>query len=135
MLYCTNETALMKKYFEEGDDVNFKDDKGNTPLYYAKNIDNARLLIEKGANVNEKNNKGRVALHQTVYLWQCKKKKITPPAQTAKLESIIKFLIEKGADVNLTNCDGETPLQSADKDLRNELEQIMIDACANVNTR
>jgi len=130
MLYHGRDITLTKTYIEEGDDVNCKDDKGNTPLYYAKNIYNVMLLIKKGANVNEKNNKGRVALHQAVNLWQWKKRKLMQPTQLANLESIIKFLIENGADVNLTDCDGETPLQSVDKDLQSELKKIMIEAGA-----
>ena len=52
----------VKKYLDDGKDVNAKDDTGMTPLHYETANDHkelAELLIAKGANVNAKSDEGR----------------------------------------------------------------------------
>lgn len=46
------------------DTVNKRDLKGNTPLFYATNVDDVIQLIAIGANVNHENNKHETALMQ-----------------------------------------------------------------------
>lgn len=59
------------------------------------NIDVAKYLIEKGANLNARNDHGETSLFI---------------AAKSRFESIIKQLIEKGADVNIKTNTKATPL-------------------------
>lgn len=52
---------IVKILIENGADVNLKDKRGSTPLYWAafrNNFEIAKMLLEKGADVNIKNNDG-----------------------------------------------------------------------------
>ena len=80
---------LLIKY---GADVNARDDYGNIPLHYVKDVEIARLLIENGANVNAEGENGDTPLHRV------------------KDVEIAKVLIENGANVNAKNNEGDTPL-------------------------
>ena len=39
--------------------MNIKDNESKTPLFYAKDVEIAKLLIENGADVNIKDNDGK----------------------------------------------------------------------------
>ncbi len=58
------------KALEAGEDVNKKDESGNTPLYYAVDdgglIETAQLLIGKGADVNARTNEGKTLLDMAI---------------------------------------------------------------------
>ncbi len=78
--------------------ISTKDEKGNTPLYYAVKSNRLWLcehLILKGADVNARNEGGNTALHAAM--------------QTAR-EELASLLIEHGADLHATNDRGETPV-------------------------
>ena len=95
----------VKKYLDDGKDVNAKDDTGMTPLHNAalygrKEI--LELLIAEGADVNAKDDARWTPLHY---------------AEGSK--EVAELLIAKGADVNAKNDgaewnaknkDGDTPL-------------------------
>ncbi len=95
----------VKKYLDDGKDVNAKDDTGMTPLHLAamygrKEI--AELLIAKGADVNAKDDARWTPLHYA-----------------GGSKEVAELLIAKGADVNAKNDgaewdaknkDGDTPL-------------------------
>ena len=59
----------VQQHLDAGADVNAKDEKGSTPLYWAawdgyKKV--AELLIAKGADVNAKNNRGITPLDAAI---------------------------------------------------------------------
>ena len=90
--------SLKKSWAEE---VNAKDEDGNTPLHIAAEEDDreaATLLLEKGAAVNAKGRFGSTPLHDAAK---------NNAVETATL------LIEKGAVVNAKRDDGWTPLHIA----------------------
>lgn len=74
--------------------VNYKDEDGNSPLLVACANGNGYLVgpfLKMGANINAKNNNGETPLMH---------------ALATESSSLIKFLIEKGANINDTNSDG-----------------------------
>jgi ankyrin repeat protein len=86
--------------------LDLKDINGNTPLNIAcggfrKQLDIARYLINKGADINTKNNNGSTPLHNACSI-----------ANPEEVE-LVKLLILKGADVNAPQNFGATPLSYA----------------------
>jgi len=71
------------------------DEYNGTPLHFAKNTEQTRVLIEAGADVNAEDNNGYTPLHF---------------AETAEQ---VRVLIEAGADVNYNSIFGNTPLHFA----------------------
>jgi len=90
-----HEINLAKLLIEKGADVNAKDNKGKTPLMHAIGVDFVKLLIEKGADVNAKDNNGKTPLMHAII------KNFSEKAI---------FLIDKGANVNAKDNNGKTPL-------------------------
>jgi ankyrin repeat protein len=97
------DVAAVKKFLDQGGNVNFQDEPGMTPLHHAVNddwkgshLEMIKLLIDRGANVKVIDDTHHTPLH-----WASNK-------ETAGL------LIDAGADVNArTRSDGETLLFSA----------------------
>ena len=61
--------AAVKQHLAAGTDVNAKDKRGRTPLYWAAVADHneiAELLIAKGADVNAKNKDGDTPLDEAI---------------------------------------------------------------------
>ncbi len=87
-----------------GEDVNFVNTDGQTPLMLAlikndyNSIDYANLLIKSGANVNMKNKAGMTPLMLAI---------VQNPANVL---DIVNVLIQAGADVNAKDNNGQTPL-------------------------
>jgi len=103
--------------------VDFRNKFNQTPLYYAVDADNvefAKFLIEKGADVNARDYFGITPLHQAV---------IRGSKRVAKL------LIEKGADVNAKDNYGYTPLHLAAIYNRPQLAKLLIEKGADVNAK
>ena len=48
-----NNLSDIKKLIKNGEDVNVRDDKKYTPLYYAGSLEAVKLLVENGALVND----------------------------------------------------------------------------------
>ena len=116
--------AEVKRFIEEGTDVNAKDKGGQTPLFWAvstNNNDVAKFLIDKGADVNAKDKDGATPLHLVV----CSRGK--------KKKDAVELLLSKGADVNAKNTHGWTPLQLASIRKQMDVEEILIDKGADVN--
>ena len=49
-----------------GDDINYKDEDGNTFLHVVSSIEMAELLLEKGLSVRERNSRGEIALYTAI---------------------------------------------------------------------
>ena len=125
----------VKKYLDNGGNVNLQDEPGMTPLHHAvnsdwkgKNFEMVKLLIDRGANVNAIDDTHHTPLH-----WASNK-------ETAEL------LIDAGANVNAkTKRTGETLLfsaahgaaQGASKSYRTylDLTKMLIAKGANVNVK
>ncbi|WP_165226565.1 acyltransferase family protein [Aquisphaera insulae] len=74
------------------------------PLYWAAlegNLDIARLLVERGADVKAKAGDGTTPLHGAAFLGR---------------PEMVRFLLEKGADPNAKGDEGSRPLESARAD-------------------
>jgi ankyrin repeat protein len=125
----------VKKYLDNGGNVNLQDEPGMTPLHHAvnsdrkgKNFEMVKLLIERGANVKAIDDTHHTPLH-----WASNK-------ETAEL------LIDAGANVNAkTKRTGETLLfsaahgaaQGASKSYRTylDLTKMLIAKGADVNVK
>ncbi|UIP92691.1 ankyrin repeat domain-containing protein [Wolbachia endosymbiont of Anopheles demeilloni] len=110
-------------FINKGDDVNAKNNHGDTPLHLAtknSHLDVLEKLIKEGANVNERNKYGNIPLH-----WA---------ASYGRL-SIVEELIEKGADINAKNNNGNTPLHWAVKSSHLEVAKFLISNHADVNAK
>ncbi|WP_264706418.1 ankyrin repeat domain-containing protein [Wolbachia endosymbiont (group B) of Colias croceus] len=140
----------------KGDDVNARDNRGNTPLHLAVLADKLQVvekLIEGGADVNAKNNHGATPLHwaalnQNVNIVEKliekganvneKNKYDNVPLHYAAVYgslSVIEKLIEKGADINAKSSNGDTPLHLATKNSHLDVLEKLIKEGANVNER
>jgi pectate lyase len=125
--------------------VNVKDIVGDTPLHYASrrgNKDTVELIIANGADINAKNNEGQtpvdVALSRNrddiVKLLITKGADVSlhTAAQHGLLEKL-KELINKGANVNMKNNAGETVLEVAIQEYRQDIVKLLIDKRAEVS--
>jgi len=103
----------IKQHLKAGTDVDAREPPGgSTPLLVAATfgqVEAAKLLIEKGANVNGTSNDGATALHGAAFFCHTE---------------IVKLLLGKGAVVDAKNIRGETPLDAVAGEWSQELEGI-----------
>ena len=92
-----NDIIAVKKFLDNGHDVNSVDSDGSTPLHFTDTKEIAELLITRGANVNTKDNFGFTTLH------------------LSDNPVTVQFLINHGARVNETGFKGYTALHFAAK--------------------
>jgi hypothetical protein len=91
---------IVKKQIEQGDNADFQDQKGLTPLFYAARYADpalAAFLLAHGADVNHVSKAG-----ETPLMWAA-----LAPGDTWQTADI---LIKAGADMNKRTPDGITPL-------------------------
>lgn len=133
---------------ENGADVNYKDNKGNSPIFYAKNADTINWLINNEAKINIQNNKRQTVIHQTVINKDSDLLKeflkhnpdinlqdennLTPLAYANKM-SIFKLLLQNGANPNIKTTNGKELLFN--QVINNDLETVyhLLEANANPN--
>ena len=93
----------VRQLIQDGEDVNFKNIWGLTPLRVAaernSNPEVLKVLIEAGADVNDKNGDGSTPLMIA--------------ANNNPNPEVLKVLLEAGSDVNAKKEDGSTPLMIA----------------------
>ncbi|MDG2383462.1 MAG: ankyrin repeat domain-containing protein [Pirellulaceae bacterium] len=127
--------AAVKKFLDQGGNVNLQDEPGMTPLHHAVNADwkgshltMIKLLIDRGANVKVIDDTHHTPLH------------------LASNKEAAQLLIDAGADVNAkTQRTGETLLHSAawgaaqghpkSHEMYLELTKMLIDKGADVNVK
>lgn len=103
----SNDALEISKFLiDNGTEIELENCFGYTPLQFSldRNIEIAKLLIEKGADVNriyKNTHYARCNLGGTLLHWA---------SRGYDNDSIIKFLIENGANINATENDGRTPL-------------------------
>jgi ankyrin repeat protein len=99
------DVAAVKQALADGADANGQDAQiGVTALGWASlngNVEIARLLIDKQANVNGKSRDGGSPLHGAIFMGHA---------------AIVEVLLNKGADVNAKNGRGELPQLGASAD-------------------
>ena len=95
-----NQDAL-KQHIAAGSNINEKDPfGGSSPLISAAlfgKTEEARILLDAGADINFQNNDGATALHVAAFF--CR-------------PEIVQLLLDKGADKNIRNKFGATPYES-----------------------
>jgi uncharacterized protein len=97
----TSNQKALKQHIAAGNNINEKDPfGGSSPLITAcvfGKTEEARILMEAGADLNFQNNDGSTPLHSAAFF--CR-------------PEIVKMLLEKGADKTITNKFGATPYMS-----------------------
>ena len=88
----------VKRMLARGVSADLVDDKGNTPLHYARTSKVARVLLNYGAEVNAPNCDGATPMHLAGMTGRTK---------------VISTLVARGGDVNAKNLYGITPLHVA----------------------
>ena len=89
---------MVLKLLINHDNVNNRDENGDTILFHSRNPDITRWFIEVGANVNHQNNNGETALH---YISQCKCDIIDI------YEIIVNIFLEQDVDLTLKDNEGK----------------------------
>ena len=113
----------VKQHLDAGTDVNTRDKKRRTPLYWAATHGHKKiveLLIANGSDVNAKNQNGYTPLHTAV---------------DDGHKEIVELLITEGADVNAKQGSGGTPLHWAAFWGHKEIAELLIANGADVNAK
>ena len=97
---------VVKKLIEYDADIDARDERGQTPLYWAsegryfKDGSVLGLLLERGADVNARADDGSTPLHE---------------ASICGALEVVRLLLERSADVEAVSVDGKTALQVVGK--------------------
>lgn len=107
-----------------GADPNIKGSiTGTAVLTIAKNVEVARALLDRSANVNAQDNEGKTALYHQVSRGE---------------KEMVELLIARGANTNTKTVDGETPLEVIAHGVwknSKEIAELLISKGADVNAR
>jgi ankyrin repeat protein len=112
--------SIVECLLENGGQVNKKDSKRETPLYFAvrkQYSEVTKFLIEHGAEVDIMNEIGLCPLHY---------------APGNQVVAIAQALIEQGASVNCESIRGDTPLRIAVVNKRPMMASFLWDRSANI---
>ena len=107
---------------DKGADVNAKNRRGSTPLFWALHDESkVRLLIARGAAVAIKQVEGRTPVYQAAVL--------------GNGYAVLRLLLENGGDPNVATLNGLTPLNAAA--LRGDVDamRLLIDKGAHVDAK
>lgn len=111
-----NELEKIKKWIEEGDDINARDEKrGATAFYQAVRLEHpeiAEFLIEKGAKINDRDIDGRTPLMASLFLNENNLK-------------LVNLLLSNGADKTLQDKKGKKAFEYLFCDASAELKKLI----------
>ena len=120
-LHYVEDSEEARKLIDAGANPNVKNNDGYTPLHLVSSAEIAKMLVEAGAKLNAKADNGDTPLHMAVHM-----------TESAK----IAILSEAGADLNArTYITSSTPLHLAVWDNKPEIIKVLIDAQAQVNAK
>ncbi len=154
----SGDTSALQKLIDEGLDVNSRDAKGDTMLFYLlthyADFDMAKTLINAGADVNLPSNNGLTPLLvATALAGELQKQKIatepenvTQEIKNAKLkeqteflmtrsQKLLQLLIDSGADVNQETPRGTPLMSAATSELNLPIVETLLKTGAKVNQR
>jgi len=122
------------EWLNKGASATATDKHGRTPLHYANNLELARLLIEKGADVNA------MGAESVLPALIKNTKPITikdyAPLHLLTSTDVVELLLNNGADVNILGKYKVTPLhRAADLKDSSPLVKLLLEHGANVNAR
>lgn len=95
-------------------------DLGKTPLFFAVTFDQmdvAKLLVDRGANINAKDITGLTPLHVAAFMGH---------------KDMVVFLLEKGVPIESLDNFGDTPLHVAAYKDRPEVFELLLSRGANI---
>ena len=117
-LFVADNERIINLLLEYGADINYRNNKGNTPIFWFAQIFNPakinliKVIIEKGADINAINNEGKTPLLLAV---------------SDGNFYIAKILLEHGADIKVKDKSGKTAmdyaLEKGDKEMVNLLKK------------
>jgi len=110
--------SKLRSFISAGEDVNARDEYGNTPLHRATsrgNLEAVRFLLKQGADVNARDRFGDSPLHIAAML------------RNLEAVKIVKILLEQGADVNARNRYRRTALHIAERN-SGEMVEVLKEA-------
>ena len=114
--------ATMSLLLDKGADVNAKNRRKSTPLFWAIHDEaKVRLLVERGADVNVRQADGRTPLYQTSVL--------------GNSLGTMRLLLERGADPNIATAPGMTPLMMASFYANLPAMRLLIEKGAKINAK
>lgn len=122
---------LIALMIAKGANTEAVDEKGSTPLAWARELPAMRVLLEHGANANHLQ-----GLDNETLLYRLVSSGLNFGYQINKKNDIlerIELLLAHGADVMKGNADGDTPLHAAARHGKVSLVQFFLDRGADVN--
>ena len=138
---------MVQMMLENGLDVDFRTDMGETPLLWAArfgNLDVARLLLDHGASINVQKRLERTPLIAAIANLQTisepqvqtaepRGKPLGSIAQAPKHEDVARLLISSGADTDLRTSSGRVALYYAAGNGSREIVKLLLSHNANPN--
>jgi len=117
----TGDIHRIRQLLESGENIQSKDEYGNTPLMYAlrnHKHESAIFLVDNGANLNDKNNSNTTILML---------------ASLFNNIEIVKKIMNLDVDLNEQDNNGYTALMYACHDDKIKIAQLLVDHHADIN--
>ena len=121
-----NQIQKLKRYLEDGEDIDALGEYACTPLHYAcreGNLEIVEFLIKHGSDINKRNRYSTYYPIIDALTSSCPK----------ELFSIVKLLIEAGSDVNSVDSFGNTVLHYAVEQENIDLIELLLTSGCDIN--